>query len=62
MKISNCLVCKHISDEGIKCPAFPDGIPRERFRNLYDLSLEGKECANGVAFEEIEAIEPKENK
>ena len=54
MQMSNCDLCKHLSfKEGIGacCPAFPEGIDKDRRLHLLDLELEGKECNNGVKFE-----------
>ena len=54
MKVSNCDVCVHLEYKkgiGACCGAFPNGIDKERRLNLFDLSLKGKVCNNGVKFE-----------
>ena len=62
MQVSNCDLCKHLQVKkgiGSCCPAFPDGIERDRRLYLYDPSLEGKVCNNGVKFEYAATEEKK---
>lgn len=55
--ISNCNYCRHIRPNiGFKmnCDAFPDGIPYDFDDNKVK---EGKECNNGIKYEEKESRE-----
>lgn len=52
MNIYNCLICANFTDskDGVfKCPAFPEGIPREKLQE-YDPEAREKECANGIFY------------
>lgn len=60
VRVINCAVCKHNRDEMVDgwiptCDAFPDGWPKGFD---YMSTKEGKECANGIAFEVIEGERP----
>ena len=32
----NCMLCKHLSEDGISCTAFPDTIPQDILANVFD--------------------------
>lgn len=51
LRLPKCEFCKHFrgyKDRGIKCAAFPDGVPDDK--NLFDY-FDKSECANGIKLE-----------
>lgn len=51
LRLPKCEFCKHFrgyKDRGIKCEAFPDGVPDDK--KLFDY-FDKSECANGIKFE-----------
>lgn len=55
LRLPICDYCKHYheqNEELMCCDAFPDGIPVEKMRMIDD----GKECNNGIHFENLDSM------